>query len=92
LHARVGGVLSLFHALVGLASAIPRAVGPLPETIDLSTPFAIAGAGGVIGGLVRPGATAVQRDLYARRWSLSALVGGFALYGFVVMYQLLSKA
>jgi hypothetical protein len=79
----------LLHAVIWLATLFPRAVGPLPETIDLSSPFATAGAGGMIGGLVRPGATAAQRDLYARRWSLWALAGGFAFYGFVITYQLL---
>jgi hypothetical protein len=88
----VGGVSDAFHTLFWLVSLIPRAEGPLPTTIDISSPFAAAGAFGVIGALVRPGATAARRDLLSRRWSLLGLGGGFALYGFVITYQLLSNA
>ncbi len=79
------------HALIWIVSLIPRAEGPLPKTINISTPFAIAGAFGVIGALVRPGANAARRDLLSRRWSLLGLGAGFSFYGFVVTYQLLSK-
>ena len=78
------------HALVWLVSLIPRAESPLPETIDITSPFAMAGVGNLIGALVRPRATAATRDLLSRRWSLLGLTIGFALYGLVATYQLLS--
>lgn len=77
------------HALAWLVSLIPRAESPLPKTIDITSPFAAAGAFGFVGGLVRPGATAARRDLLARRWGLLGLALGFVFYGSVVAYQLL---
>ncbi|HEY2715299.1 MAG TPA: hypothetical protein VGI73_03685 [Solirubrobacterales bacterium] len=55
------------HVVGWITSLVPRPVG-LPETIGLDFPLSMAGAGGVIGGLIRLGATAVQRDRFARRW------------------------
>lgn len=82
---------SILAMLVWLVALIPRAESPWPETVDLSTPFALAGVGGMIGELVRPGAAPARRDLFARRWSLAGLACGFAFYGCAIAYQLLSR-
>jgi hypothetical protein len=82
-------VSEALHALIWLVALIPRAESPLPKTVDISSPFALAGAGGLIGGLIRPGATPARRYLLSRRWSLLGLAIGFLLYGFAVAHQLL---
>jgi len=79
------------HALLWLGNVVPRAEGPLPDSIGLSFPFTAAGAGGVIGGLVRPGATAPQRDRLVSVLSAWFFWGGTVVYGVVFAYQLLSK-
>jgi hypothetical protein len=79
------------HLLSSLGNLVPRAEGPLPDSIDLSFPFTLAGMGSLIGRLVRPGTTAAQRDRFVWRWSVWAGVGGCVLYGFVFTHQLLSE-
>lgn len=80
---------NVLHALIWLVSLIPRAESPLPDSVGPTLPFAMAGGGGMIGRLVRPGANVVQRDQFVRRWSFLGLWLGVGFYGFVVTHQLL---
>jgi hypothetical protein len=46
--------------LVGLA--LPRVQNPWPESIGLSFPFSMAGAGGVLAGMIQADASQPERD------------------------------
>jgi hypothetical protein len=93
-HGSVGGwqgrsvsVIDLWH----LAGAIfPHVRDPWPESIGLGFPFATAGAGNLIVGVVLVEASPERRDRLANRAGAWGFVGGAGLYVLSLLVQLLS--
>ncbi|HEX6666060.1 MAG TPA: hypothetical protein VF081_05650 [Solirubrobacterales bacterium] len=64
----------MFVALLA-GALLPRVESPVPESIGLSLPFVLAGAGGVLAGVFVPARPAKRRD----RWIIRAGRIGFGL-------------
>jgi hypothetical protein len=72
-------VLGLALAFL-LASLFPRVENPWPETIGLSLPFALAGAGAILGGVLSFDAPPPRRDRQIRWFGLVGFCFGMAFY------------
>jgi hypothetical protein len=70
-----------------LASISPQVEDPLPDRIGLGLPFATAGAGGVLAGIARAGASPARRDQAINRGGLIGFVGGVILYLVALIIQ-----
>jgi hypothetical protein len=73
-------------------SVLPRVEDPLPKSIGLGFPFALAGAGGVFAGVIYADASPVKRN---RAISVGGQIGfwlGMAFYFFSLAVQVASSS
>jgi hypothetical protein len=70
------------------ASILPRVENPLSESIGLGFPFALAGAGGVLGGVVHAKASPAMRDRAIIQGGLVGFSFGVAVYLLALAVQL----
>jgi hypothetical protein len=75
-----------FLALL-LASVLPRVEDPLPDRIGLGVPFAAAGAGGVLAGVIHTKSSPDRRDEAIRKGGLGGFVAGTVFYLFSFCVQ-----
>jgi hypothetical protein len=73
-------------------SILPRVEDPLPDTIGLGFPFACAGAGGVLAGVVFSSSSAERRDRAMSRGGLVGFQIGAAVYFLALATQLVFSA
>jgi hypothetical protein len=76
-----------FLALL-LASVVPEAESPLPDRIGLGLPFATAGAGGVLAGIVYSGSSAARRDRAINKGGLVGFGVGAVAYLLALAIQI----
>jgi hypothetical protein len=81
----------LLALLLGQALGLPEVENPIPEKIGLEDVFAVAGAGGVLGSIVRFRSTSAKRE----RGIMWGVLGGFcfgaAAYLLSLAVQVLSS-
>jgi hypothetical protein len=84
----IGGVLVL-ALLLGQAFGLPEVESPIPEKIGLGDVIALAGAGGVLGGMV--GACSPKnRERAISVGSVLGLCVGAGFYAVILLVQVLS--
>jgi hypothetical protein len=72
-----------------LASVVPEIEDPLPDRIGLGFPFATAGAGGVLAGIVHSESSAARRDRAINRGGLFGFGVGVVGYLLALAVQIL---
>lgn len=80
----------MFLATFLVAFAFPQVEDPLPDRIGLGLPLSMAGATGMLAGIVHTASPPAKRD---RAIGLGALVGfgiGVAMYLLALLVQLIS--
>lgn len=88
--ASVSGVLALSLAFL-LGSLFPHAEDPWPDTIGIGFPFAAAGAGVVLAGVLFADAPKQRRDRWTRRLGQSGFYAGAVLYVLSLAIQVVSR-
>jgi hypothetical protein len=63
-----------------LGAILPRVENPLPESIGLGFPFALAGAAGVLAGMFYADASPAERDHAVRQTALAFFRIGVVIY------------
>jgi hypothetical protein len=69
------------------ASALPQVEDPIPERVGLGFPFAAAGAGGVLGGVICAASPPAKRERAMRLGVLIGFALGAALYLLALVVQ-----
>jgi hypothetical protein len=81
-------VSTALHLITWLGDLVPRVDDPWPSHIGVSFPFTAAGAGSVLGGLFKPGASAAVRDHWATLFSFWGFWIGALIYVLAFLVQL----
>ncbi|HEY5942787.1 MAG TPA: hypothetical protein VIT89_08015 [Solirubrobacterales bacterium] len=76
--------------LLGRALGLPEVEDPIPDTIGFGHVIACAGAGGVVGEVVRFGSTAKRREQAARRGLWIGFWIGSVFYAISLVVQVVS--
>jgi hypothetical protein len=84
------GAMVLFALIVWQALGFPEVEDPIPEKIGLELIFAFAGAGAVVGEVVRFGASPARRERAVRRCGLAGFCIGLGLYVLSLLLQVIS--
>jgi hypothetical protein len=87
--ASIGGVLVL-ALLLGQAFGIPEVESPIPEKIGLGDVIALAGAGGVLGGMVGVCCSLENRERAISVGSVLGLCAGTGFYAVALLVQVAS--
>lgn len=74
-----------------LASFLPRVENPWPDTIGIELPFAMAGAGGLLAGLLYAGDSRAGRDGAVRSGGLWGFRLGMLFYVLSFLNQVASS-
>ncbi|HET7120458.1 MAG TPA: hypothetical protein VFI17_04300 [Solirubrobacterales bacterium] len=80
----------LFMLILGQALGLPEVEKPIPDKIGLATIFAVAGAGGVLGGVARFRSPSAERERGAMWGIFLGFCGGATAYFLLMFLQLLS--
>ena len=73
------------------ASVVPEIENPLPDRIGLGFPFATAGAGGVLAGIVHSESSTARRDRAIKQGGLIGFRLGVLAYLLVLVIQVAFK-
>jgi hypothetical protein len=76
--------------ILGQALGLPEVENPIPETIGLEDVFALAGAGGVLGGIRRFGSPSAEQDQGVRWGVFAGFYLGVAAYCLLLLLQVIS--
>jgi hypothetical protein len=87
--ASIGGVLT-FALLLGQALGLPEVEDPIPDTIGLTFPVSLAGAGGVIGGVLGVAVWPQKREKLIVLGTFAGFCLGVGFYALSLFVQLLS--
>ncbi|HVD39872.1 MAG TPA: hypothetical protein VNC16_02560 [Solirubrobacterales bacterium] len=85
------GAMLLFAYLLGQVLGLPEVENPIPEKIGVADVFALAGACGVVGGVVRFRSPSFKQDQGARWGVFAGFFLGVAAYLLLLLLQLISK-
>jgi hypothetical protein len=77
-------------ALVLLLGVLPRVEDPWPDTIGLELPIALAGAIGILAGVVFSGSPELRRDRAIRWGGVLGFLAGMLFYLAALVAQLCS--
>jgi hypothetical protein len=83
------GAMLVFALLLGQAFGLPEVESPIPEKIGLGDIIALAGAGGVLGGMVGVCCSPKNRERAISVGSVLGLCVGAGFYAVVLLVQLL---
>jgi hypothetical protein len=88
---RVGGVFAVApYLLLLVASLLPRVEDPLPDEIGLGVLLIMAGAGGVLGGVLFAFSAKERREWAINRGGVIGFGIGFAYYLAALLVQVAS--
>jgi hypothetical protein len=76
--------------LIGQALGLPEVENPIPEKIGLGDIFALAGAVGLLGGILRFGSPPSEWERAVRRGGLAGFCIGVVVYCVLLLVQVLS--
>jgi hypothetical protein len=85
----IGRVL-LLAILLGQALGLPEVEDPIPDKIGLGHLIALAGAGGVLGGLVKVKAPPAKRERAISWGTMAGFCLGVALYCLALIVEVIS--
>ena len=80
--------MSIDPGLLLIGSILPRVENPLPKTIGLGFPFALAGAVGVLAAVIHAEASDARRDRAIRLGGLWGFRLGAAIYAIALAAQI----
>jgi len=90
LRGSIGGVL-LLAFLLGQALGLPEVENPIPEKIGLEDVFTVAGAGGVLGGMVGVCCSSKNKERAMSVGSVIGLCAGAGFYAVALVIQVASS-
>lgn len=79
------------YLLLLLSSIMPRVEDPLPDEIGLGVVLILAGAGGILGGVLFTASTQERREWAANRGGVIGFGIGLAIYLLALVVQLISS-
>jgi hypothetical protein len=84
------GAMLVLVLLIGQALGLPEVEDPIPAKIGLGHLFALAGAGGVLGGISRFGSPPAKRERAVGCGTVAGFCFGVAVYCFLLFVQVVS--
>ena len=78
----------LIALLLGQALGLPEVENPIPERIGLDHLFAVAGAGGVIGGILSVAAWPRRKEEFISLGTVAGFCLAFGFYALSLLVQL----
>ena len=85
------GMMLLLAFLLGQAFGLPEVENPIPEKIGLEDVFALAGAGGVLGGIAGFGLPSATQEQGVKWGAFIGFGFGAAAYCLLLLLQVLAE-
>lgn len=85
------GAMLLIALLLGQALGLPEVEDPIPDKIGLGSLVALAGAGGMLGGIWKLGAPPRKRERAISWGSLAGFSIGVGIYVLLLLVQIVSS-
>jgi hypothetical protein len=83
--------MALFALIVWQALGLPEVEGPIPDRIGFDFILSLAGAGGVVGGVLSSVAWPRRREQFISGGTFAGFCAGVSFYALSLFVQLLSS-